>query len=137
MAALAPGDEQPVLTGPDVDEPQTEDSHRRSPPSSIASTIARSRRVRNTASNRSTSSGSSSRGSVRGAPISGTPRRRRIGLRVDNPRGTGLLTTATSSRAIRYENSSDGEMPVGATHVPSRLRDLGSGHHSLPQRDLT
>ncbi len=49
-------------------------SQRRNPPSSIASTMARSRRVRRAVMNTSTSSGSITRGKVRGARMRATPR---------------------------------------------------------------
>ena len=75
MAALALGDEHPALTrhaDPDSRSPST--SQRRRPPSSIASTIARSRHRRSAASSASTSDGVSTLGNVRGARISGTDR---------------------------------------------------------------
>ena len=49
-------------------------SQRRSPPSSIANTIARSRCVRSAPSSASTSTGDNTFGSVRGVRINGTPR---------------------------------------------------------------
>ena len=70
-------------------------SQRRSPPSSMASTIARSRCVRSDPVKTSTSVGSTTRGSVRGARISGTPRTARWPpRRVARPRGTGFVDTA-------------------------------------------
>ena len=77
-------------------------SHRRSPPSSIACTIARSRCVRSAPIKASASSGSITRGSVRGVRISGTPRTALLGVRVDNPCGTGFFVM--TPRMIRYSN---------------------------------
>ena len=75
-------------------------SQRRIPPSTIASTIARSRCVRNAASSASTSPGMRTRGRVRVERTSGTPCRGRCRSRlVGKPRGTGL--TATSPRACK------------------------------------
>ena len=59
--------------------------------------------MRNAARNASASSGSITRGNVRGVRISGTPRPPRSGLRVANPRGTGFF--ATTPRMIRYSYS--------------------------------
>jgi hypothetical protein len=78
-------------------------SQRRNPASSINSTIARSRNVRNAASSAVTSGGVNTRGSSRGARINGTPRR--PGRRVAKPRGTGL--PITSPRASKYANNPD------------------------------
>ena len=92
----------PTLTSPSR-RPST--SQRRNPPNSIANTIARSRRVRNAPSSRSTSPGESTRGNVRGVRTSRTPPRpRRPARRPANPRGTGLRATPASPRASRYSN---------------------------------
>jgi len=78
-------------------------SHRRSPASSIASTIARSRCVRSAPTSRSASPGDKIRGSVRGTRTSGAVRDRRDppSRRVSRPRGTGLTPTGVSPRATR------------------------------------
>jgi hypothetical protein len=68
-------------------------SQRRSPPSTIASTIARSRHRRSAPNKAFTSPGSSTFGNVRGVRTSGRALRRPR-RRVDNPRGTGVALTA-------------------------------------------
>ena len=74
-------------------------SQRRSPPSSINHTIARSRSVRSVATSRSTSSGPNTRGSRRGARTNGLPRNGARPGRADRLRGTGFR--ATTPRAAR------------------------------------
>jgi hypothetical protein len=81
-------------------------SQRRSPPSTIAATIARSRCVRSAAISASTSAGARIRGSRLAARTSGTPcpgrdRSRRVG----SPRGTGFAVT--SPRACKNEKNPD------------------------------
>ena len=81
-------------------------SQRRSPPSTIAATIARSRCVRSAAISASTSAGARIRGSRRTARTSGTPwpgrdRSRRVG----RPRGTGFAVT--SPRACKNAKNPD------------------------------
>jgi Domain of unknown function (DUF222) len=81
-------------------------SQRRSPPSTIAAAIARSRCVSGPAISASTSAGARIRGSRRPARTSGTPwpgrdRSRRVG----SPRGTGFA--ATSPRACKNAKNPD------------------------------
>ncbi|HEY6315539.1 MAG TPA: hypothetical protein VIY52_32690 [Streptosporangiaceae bacterium] len=81
-------------------------SQRRSPPSTIAATIARSRCVNSAPVSASTSAGARIRGSRRTARTSGTPcpgrdRSRQVG----SPRGTGLA--ATSPRACKNAKNPD------------------------------
>ena len=72
----------------------------------MASNIPRSRKVRHAANNKSTSAGSTIRGSVLGVRINGTPRPpRRRERRVDRPCGTGFRSM--SPRTSRYENNED------------------------------
>ena len=122
-------------------------SQRRSPPSSIASTMARSRRVRSAAINASTSSGLITRGRVRGARISGTPRTARWpGRRSARPRGTGLRShpgVAPNDQVLieprdRGQPTLDGarrqpRLPVLDPHdrraTPGRALALDEGQH--------
>ena len=77
-------------------------SQRRSPPNSIAATIAWSRCVRNAAASRSTSTGDKVVGNVRGTRTSGANRDLRVppSRQADSPRGTGFRVTPVSPRAI-------------------------------------
>jgi hypothetical protein len=74
VPALAVGDEQAMLARAYVLQAQAEDLKAAQPIQQHASTIARSRPVRSATMKASTWSGSITRGRVRGARISGTPR---------------------------------------------------------------
>ena len=78
-------------------------SQRRSPASSIASTIARSRHDRRAPTNASTSTGDRIFGNVRGTRTNGTVRdfTEPPERRVASPRGTGFVATGVSPRATR------------------------------------
>ncbi len=67
---------------------------RRNPPSTMASTIARSRHRRHAATSSSTSAGSRIFGRVRGVRTKGVPRSIRDRFRFDKPRGTGFASTS-------------------------------------------
>jgi hypothetical protein len=103
VAALTFGHEQAPVSDPHIGLRRPRTSQRRSPASTIASTIDVSRSVRSAASSRSTSPGAKIFGSVRGTRTSGTVRDRFEPpcRRVDKPRGTGLARTGVSPRAIR------------------------------------
>ena len=108
MPTLTLGDEQPPLPTCTSDMRNPNTSQRRSPPSSIANTRARSRCVRSAPSSASTSTGDNTLGSVRGVRINGTPRAPEAsGRRAPTPRGTGLRRTSTSSRTSKYAKSPD------------------------------
>jgi hypothetical protein len=62
MAALAVSDEHPAFTDTQILEPKPSTSLRRKPPSTIASTIARSLQRRSAPNTAITSPGSSTRG---------------------------------------------------------------------------
>jgi hypothetical protein len=104
VAPLALGDEHATLPGPEVRQVQ--------PKHLAAAQPAQQHRldhrpvVRNAVINASTSAGLITRGNVRGARMSGTPRVARwLGRRIARPRGTGLRVTPVSPRMIRYSYS--------------------------------
>ena len=74
------------------------------------------------------SSGSITRGRVRGVRIDGTPRITRLGVRVDNPRGTGFFVTAP--RMIRWSNRPVTESALDRARRQPRLAILDPNHPS-------
>ena len=132
MAALAPGDEQPVLTGPDVDEPQTEDPAAAHPAASLRPSpdhdgsatpqaTDRPRRVPAAAA-ASAARQSAARRAVEGSVYgSTTPAVQGCSQRPRHREQSGTRTAPTARCRSEQPTSRHG------------LRDLGSGHHSLPQ----
>ena len=113
-------------------------SQRRRPPSNMAWAIARSRCVRSAARKASASAGSSTRGSVRGARIKGTPRTpgRLRRPRVARPRGTGLVATPAIApgHEIVEQPGHAGQSTLDGTGGQARLAVLQPHHPGAAAR---